>query len=161
MSKPDTNRFTFKPGILPPETRDAALFAKKLGITLESAKVQVERFAGQRVMMSSTYQVNIEEVPVNGWGVTMTWLSIKRRDKAAFHDWRELQGIKNAICGPEREAVELYPAESRLVDTANQYHLWVLPADMGFPFGYWFREVTGESKHGAVQRPMESVGVAA
>jgi len=29
------------------------------------------------------------------------------------------------IVGEEHEAFEVYPAESRLVDTANQYHLWV------------------------------------
>lgn len=43
-----------------------------------------------------------------------------------MHDWRDLQAIKNELVGPEHEAIELYPAESRLVDTANQYHLWVL-----------------------------------
>jgi hypothetical protein len=36
------------------------------------------------------------------------------------HDWRDLQRIKNQLVGPECEAVELYPAESRKVDTANQ-----------------------------------------
>jgi hypothetical protein len=66
----------------------------------------------------------------------VTWLSIKRNDLAPIHNWQHLQHIKNDICGAEREAVELYPAMSRIVDTANQYHLWVLPAghtlDVGF-----------------------------
>ena len=52
-----------------------------------------------------------------------TWLSIKRHDREAFHDWRVMQEIKNAICGDEWEGIEIYPAESRLVDTCNQYHL--------------------------------------
>jgi len=52
------------------------------------------------------------------------WLSIKRHDKEAFHDWRVFQRIKNAILGEEWEGVEIYPAESRLVDTCNQYHLF-------------------------------------
>ena len=51
----------------------------------------------------------------------MFWLSIKRRDRAPVHDWRELQQIKNMIVGDEHEGFEVYPAESRLVDTANQY----------------------------------------
>jgi hypothetical protein len=51
-------------------------------------------------------------------------LSIKRHDKEAFHDWRVFQRIKNAILGEEWEGVEIYPAESRLVDTCNQYHLF-------------------------------------
>jgi hypothetical protein len=44
-----------------------------------------------------------------------------RLDGQAIHDWRELQRIKNEIVGDEIEAVELYPAESRLLDTANWY----------------------------------------
>lgn len=62
-------------------------------------------------------------------------LSIKRNDREPIHDWRELQRIKTEIVGPEGEAVELYPAESRVVDTANQYHLWVF-AEYRFPFGF-------------------------
>ena len=66
----------------------------------------------------------------------ITWLSVKRNDSAAIHNWQHLQQIKNDICGEEREAIELYPAMSRIVDAENQYHIWVLPAghiiDMGF-----------------------------
>lgn len=76
-------------------------------------------------------------------------LSIKRKDRRAVHDWRKLQKIKNAIVGPEFEAVELYPAESRLVDGANQYHLFVLVHPTGepmtFPFGMTGRAVFDES----------------
>ncbi|HRH85667.1 MAG TPA: hypothetical protein PLO41_02360 [Rubrivivax sp.] len=72
----------------------------------------------------------------------MFWLSIKRRDRAPVHDWRELQQIKNMIVGDEHEGFEVYPAESRLVDTANQYHVWVFvdPA-VRLPVGYGQREV--------------------
>lgn len=81
-------------------------------------------------------------------------LSIKRNDKACVHDWRDIQRIKNDVCGPEREAVELYPAESRLMDTSNQYHLWVIPEGLRFPFGYIDRVVVNDSgSRGAVQRP--------
>jgi hypothetical protein len=66
------------------------------------------------------------------------WLSIKHLSKSAVHDWRLFQQIKNDVCGSEREAMELYPAQSRLVDTANQYHLWVLPE--GERFGVGFKE---------------------
>ena len=40
------------------------------------------------------------------------------------HDWRDFQRIKNDILGEEAEAVELYPAESRLIDTSNYYYLF-------------------------------------
>jgi len=53
-------------------------------------------------------------------------LSIRRNDRHWARDWRHFQRIKNELVGPECEGVELYPAESRLVDTSNQFHLWVL-----------------------------------
>lgn len=85
-------------------------------------------------------------------------LSIKRNDRAAVRDWRHFQRIKNEIMGPEREAVELYPAESTLVDESNQYHLWVLPKGGRFPFGFDERMVgsPGEAaKIGARQRAFD------
>lgn len=57
-----------------------------------------------------------------------------RRDRAPIRDWRIGQRIKNQLAGPEWEAVEIYPAESRLVDSANEYHLWAVP--WAFPFGF-------------------------
>lgn len=79
------------------------------------------------VMMNSRYQVNVRflynpEHPGDR-KKAMIHLSWKRLDKQAVHDWREIQRMKNEICGREREAFELYPPESKLVDTSNQYHL--------------------------------------
>lgn len=69
-------------------------------------------------------------------------LNIRRRDgKVIMRDWRHFQAIKNQLCGEEVEAVELYPAESRLVDTSNKYHLWCLPPGERFPFGFNKRDV--------------------
>jgi hypothetical protein len=85
-------------------------------------------------------------------------LSIRSLDRSADHDWRHLQRIKNEILGPEMEAVELYPAESRLVDTSNQYHLWAFDVSAGttcFPFGYVERLVTEGNKGVTKQRPFE------
>jgi hypothetical protein len=53
-------------------------------------------------------------------------LTITRRDEAPCRDWQIFQAIKNEIVGPEYEAIEMYPAHSRLMDTANKYHLWIL-----------------------------------
>lgn len=53
-------------------------------------------------------------------------LSIKRKDCSKVRSWFDLQSIKNTLVGPESEGVELFPAESRKVDSADQYHLWVL-----------------------------------
>lgn len=46
----------------------------------------------------------------------------------------DAQRIKNELLGDEYEACELYPAESRLVDGANQFHLWAINGQ--FPFGF-------------------------
>jgi len=66
-------------------------------------------------------------------------LTIKRHDRSAVRDWRHLQQIKNEVAGLDREAVELFPDEARLMDTSNQYWLWVAPAgdrfDLGFDLG--------------------------
>lgn len=98
------------------------------------------------VWRSALYEVYEFRVPVPGWpGDEVTWLSIKRRDKDVIRDWRHLQKIKNDICGPEREAVELFPSESRLVDTSNQFHLWVLASGVMFPFGYTARAVVASA----------------
>lgn len=111
----------------------------------------------EQTWINDKYQVAIRDVgsPVEGWP-DMLHLSIKRRDRAAIHDWRELQQIKNMLVGPENEGCEIYPAESRLVDTSNQYHLWVLKyAEARWPFGFPTRCVVENPSGKAVQRPFE------
>lgn len=105
------------------------------------------------IWLNSRYQV-VKSLVGDGDMGPLIHLSIKRRDRASMHDWRELQRIKNELVGPDAEGVELYPAESRLVDTSNQYHLWVFPK-FKFPFGYGDRMVALESAAGAQQRPFE------
>ncbi len=68
------------------------------------------------------------------WG-EITLLMVRRNDAAPVRSWGDLQRIKNELTGPERVAVEVYPAETDLVDDANIYHLWVLPAGFVLPFG--------------------------
>lgn len=48
--------------------------------------------------------------------------------------WTERQRIKNELFGRERVAVEVMPPESELVDGANMYHMWVMPAGYVMPF---------------------------
>jgi hypothetical protein len=85
-------------------------------------------------------------------------LNIRRRDGAAMvRDWRHFQLIKNQLIGPECEAVELYPAESRLVDSCNKYHLYgSADPTYRFPFGWEERDVSYEEHRdvpGMRQRP--------
>lgn len=110
--------------------------------------------ATDEIWMNDKYQVNRREGEEG-----LVHLSIKRRDKKALPDWRDFQAIKNQLIGPECEAVELFPAESRLVDTANQYHLWgVRTPGFRFPFGFNDgRMVTDEPLGKSVQRPFIEV----
>lgn len=87
-------------------------------------------------------------------------LSIHDKPRSTRHDWREMQRIKNEVAGEEREAVELYPAESRLVDTANEYHLWVLGVGERWPFGFTERLVdVSEIPAERFAEAAESIGV--
>ena len=47
-------------------------------------------------------------------------------NETKIRDWQIFQAIKNEVVGPEFEAIELYPAHSRLMDAANKYHLYIL-----------------------------------
>jgi len=71
-------------------------------------------------------------------------ICIRRHDGDECKNWKHHQQIKSELIGPECEAVELFPAESRLIDTTNEYHLWVNPnPGYRFPFGFsWNRFVT-------------------
>jgi len=111
------------------------------------------------VWRNDTYQVAIynKDKPIHKDWPRMIHLSIKRIDREVIRDWRELQMIKNRLIGRENEAVELFPAESRRVDMANQYHLWVL-ADpkKRFPFGF-SEGLVADAVEGSLskQRPLE------
>jgi hypothetical protein len=113
-----------------------------------------------RVLKNNRYQVMVTEQKAPDPWAKVTWLSIKRLDRAPVHDWRDLQRLKNEIVGPEVEAVELYPAESRLVDTSNQYALFCFTNGLRLPFGYTQRLVMEHDPNDphplfrkAVQRP--------
>ena len=129
---------------------------------LSLPKEQQDYLLDSEVWMNDVYTVAIrnakyEEKPIKH-------LSIKRNDRKTIHDWRDLQEIKNLLVGPCHEGVEIYPADDRLVDTANQYHLWVF-SDPSYrlPFGFDKRQVldsgekhqTIKSMDGAKQRPFK------
>jgi hypothetical protein len=101
---------------------------------------------------NNCYQVIAREHADGPFGAYVH-LTIRSTDGSARHDWRDFQRIKNELVGPETEAVELYPAESRLVDTANHYHLWVFK-EHRFPLGMTQREVS-EGAPGISQRTRE------
>jgi len=125
--------------------------------------LQAMVMADAKVWKNDTYTVQVRSMgSVEPFG-EITWLSVKRNDHGTVHDWRDLQEIKNQLAGPEVEGVEIYPAESRLTDTANQYHLWCFPSGYALPFGFNGRLVMDDTNTppeilalapGAVNRPL-------
>jgi hypothetical protein len=107
------------------------------------------------VWMNDVYQVAVERVEDG----TIEHLSIKRLDRQPDIPWRDLQRLKNEVAGEDVEAIEIYPAESRLVDTANQRWLWCFPPGFVIPRGFNSgRMVSGPeeaARLGAVQAPLE------
>ena len=104
----------------------------------ERAETYVQAHLEQRMFSNDRYAVSIRGIIADD-GTKMAHLSIKRIDRAVIDDWRDLQTIKNMIVGPERDAVQIFPRESHLVDTSNQYHLWVF-IDDGYVLPFGFKE---------------------
>jgi hypothetical protein len=98
---------------------------------LQVVENMVQRMSASKSYINDLYMVQIDKQPPS------IHLIIQRLDGQTCKEWSHFQKIKNELVGPEFEAVELYPADSRLVDTRNEYHLWVL-ADptKRLPFGY-------------------------
>lgn len=81
--------------------------------------------------LNNVYSVQIYERPDwQGFRKAM----IRRHDGAAVRDWRHLQRIKSELFGAQAVALEMFPAESDLVDEANMYWLWVAPVGFSLPF---------------------------
>jgi hypothetical protein len=110
--------------------------------------------AGDRAFHNGKYQAILKD---DG---DVTILTIRREDRRPVTDWRDVQWIKNQLLGPDVEAVQLFPAESRLVDTSNQFYLFAFK-EPGFRFPFGFQErmvsegisVTVRGHGPSVQRP--------
>ena len=126
-----------------------AKFGKKL--SWKEAKQFYHEVYDCETWINDIYQVDVHRnqkadylVNQKDWKGQITYLSIKRRDKKSCHDWRHFQTIKNELVGKDCEAIELYPNENRLLDTANQYHLFCLPKGIIMPVGFQTRSVLAE-----------------
>ena len=117
---------------------------KQNRLTWKQAKRTLEYIMRGDRYINDTYEVQhqtakqVTDVWEENFKGKIDYLSIKRRDKKQCRNWSDFQEIKNLLCpdGDKRYAVEIYPPESRLVNTANQYHIWVLP--LGFDIGFGF-----------------------
>lgn len=118
--------------------RELTIWGKSQGYDEATMNTLIAEAETAETWMNDTYVATVHQalVGAEGWP-EMKQLSIRRVDRKTIHDWRHLQRIKSDIFGKDAEAVELYPSEARVVDTANSYHLWVLsePGTL-FPFGW-------------------------
>ena len=132
-------------------------FCKQSGLTKEQANDSYHYMKRLEHWMNDTYHVSIDkQTDMHGLSFPVWHLAIKRNDRAPCTDWRDFQAIKNQLVGEECEAVEMYPAESRLMDTANSYHLWAFPDGHKLAIGWTERAVTSDPMMpGAKQRPLE------
>jgi hypothetical protein len=106
------------------------------------------------IYRNSRYQVHVRRYHASDGGPDLVHLSFKRLDQAPLIPYRDKMRFKDEFVGPETEGVELLPARSREVDTANQYHVWIVDdATFRFPFGFTQRRVSDVSIDGAVQEP--------
>ena len=125
--------------------------------------------AGTDTFVNSRYIVHVYP-PVRqaeGWP-RLVHLSIRHIHNIAITDFRDFQRIKTELVHAKAEAVQIFPSEERLVDSCNQYHLFVfVPDDFDpsnpdsaswgeavLPIGYFYgRDVTPAQAEGANQRP--------
>jgi hypothetical protein len=150
----ETRWTAFEEAAIPPQNADAVeRLAKHFGFTEDRIREMLRHEnEGASIVMNSRYQVMMREM-----GEIM-YLSIKRIDQKPIRNWRDLQRIKNELVGPECEGLELFPAESRLLDSANQYHLFVLrDPSKRLPFGHKDGRVVNENADvGEAQEPFEA-----
>ena len=128
-------------------------------MTKAQAKKFLRTVFNQEVWQNSLYRATVNRKMNDEFGAEITEISITRKDKEATKDWRHFQQIKNDLVGEDVEAIEIYPNEKRLMDTANTYWLYAFPKDYILPFGFMTpRNVTDSqtaSAVGAVQRAFE------
>jgi len=67
-----------------------------------------------------------DKAPTSAGSATVALVVPNNAGRDVF--WRDLQKVKNEIFGEEAVAIQYYPAESKLIDEANVYWLYVYPS---------------------------------
>jgi len=120
------------------ELGDPAMKSMMAGVTRRADAVHAIRAMVKAEFGNSTIYNNDEyHVAQRKLGGDSVHLAIRRIDRQPITAWEDLQTIKNMLVGPECEAVELFPAESRLVKNIIERHLWC-SADTTFRFSFGF-----------------------
>lgn len=82
--------------------------------------------------VNNRYSVQVSFVSTAVGKVTHFW--IRHHAGEMPRSWMDMQRIKNELAGSDATAVEVFPPQAELVDSANMAHLWVYPADFVMPF---------------------------
>lgn len=149
----------FQEASLSGEYLDPKAYMNSFGVDYNAALAYIEQMKRERLVLNDLYQVHISNVHYSAQWPPTIHLSIKRIDREPIHDWRHLQEIKNMLVGPEHDAIEVYPAESKLVDMANQYHLWVFAdKETRLPIGWQSRMVGSTEEAAKVNAKQREIG---
>ena len=92
----------------------------------------------RRAAENGVFSVMVREIKTE-WGI-VTHAFLRTASNAIDITWAEKQKIKDELFGRERIAIEVFPPRSELVDGADMFHLWVMPAGFEMPFTLADRE---------------------
>tara|TARA_X000001382_G_C3133071_1_gene167045 strand:- start:201 stop:698 length:498 start_codon:yes stop_codon:yes gene_type:complete len=119
------------------DSKKVAIENNKKVMTMGQIKALLTETLNEEVWANDLYECAVRRVSDAQLKDDVIHLSIKNYDRNTEIPWQHKQWIKNEVLGEEYEGLELFPAESRMVNTANQYHIWCLPKGVTIPIG-WF-----------------------
>jgi hypothetical protein len=126
------------------------------GDVWEPLRQSLDAQPGAELWGNSTYTVAVKRYGQDGDDHQVVHISYHRRDRAPVRDWRVGMRIKDQMAGEDWEAVEVYPARDRLVDTSNEYHLFAVPWEL--PFGFMKGEMATQDQIDEAHLHSESDG---
>jgi len=85
-----------------------------------------------RAVINFRYVVLFQTVPTGLWGPVLH-LHIRSTTASKVVPWAHRQRIKNELVGQNARSIEINPPTQELVDSADAYHLWVLPTATPWP----------------------------
>ncbi len=95
------------------------------GQQVEAAEASWAKSCTCEFFQNDTYLVQVDKNPPHQFKNAEVWLLwVSRIDKEFVRNRKDLMAIKNALVGDDVEAVELFPAESRLSDATNRTALF-------------------------------------
>lgn len=82
--------------------------------------------------LNNRYSVQVSDYKSKDGVIVHLW--VRHHTGIMPSSWSDLQRIKNEIAGKDCVALEVYPRDEDLVDSANIAHIWVMPKDYVLPF---------------------------